>query len=224
MDSSTTTTVASAGRREQASAELRARLVEAALVEFANHGFEGASTRAIAQRAGAHQPQINYHFASKDELWKAVLLQLLAELDAEIRIEPDTEPRAAMEIVIRALVTIAARRPELNRIMIQEGTAPSGRLDWLVETQVARRAGQLRALWEQLVAEGSAAPVPTDLVYHVVVGASSLLHANAPEARLLGVEPTDPAVVEAHADAMVARVRPWPPTPQGTTPEKRSTR
>ena len=43
----------------------RASLIEAAVHEFAAHGFDGASTRAIAMRAGVHQPQINYHFASK---------------------------------------------------------------------------------------------------------------------------------------------------------------
>ncbi len=49
----------------------RRRLVEAALVEFAAHGYEGASTRVIAERAGVHQPLINYHFRSKADLWRA---------------------------------------------------------------------------------------------------------------------------------------------------------
>lgn len=217
-DSPTTVATSPGGRRERASAELRRRLIEAALVEFANHGFEGASTRAIAQRAGAHQPQINYHFASKDELWKAVLLQLLGELDDEIQVEPGADARTAAEAVIRALVSLAARRPELNRIMIQEATSPSARLDWLVTTQVARRAAQLRTVWDELVVAGVAAPVPTELVYHMVVGASALLHANAPEARLLGVEPTDPAVVEAHADAMVALFLPDPSRAKRSNP------
>jgi len=40
-----------------------------ALVEFGAKGFDGASTRAIASRVQAHQPQINYHFESKTALW-----------------------------------------------------------------------------------------------------------------------------------------------------------
>ena len=43
--------------------DIRERLLDAALVEFGAKGFDGASTRAIARRIGAHQPQINYHFA-----------------------------------------------------------------------------------------------------------------------------------------------------------------
>ena len=47
---------------------LRARLLDAALIEFGAKGFAGASTRAIARRVDTHQPQINYHFASKRAL------------------------------------------------------------------------------------------------------------------------------------------------------------
>src|SRR3978361_1809092 len=46
-------------------------LLESALVEFGAKGFDGASTRAIASRVQAHQPQINYHFESKSALWTA---------------------------------------------------------------------------------------------------------------------------------------------------------
>lgn len=210
MDSSTVDATGSpAGQRERSSARLRERLIDAALVEFASHGFGGASTRSIAERAGAHQPQINYHFSSKAELWKAVLLKLLAELDDLIVIPPDASPRQAMEIVIRAIVEMAAVRPELNRIMVHEGTHPSARLEWLVDTQLRTRSRALVGVWEQLLASGEAAPISSDLVYHVLIGAASLLHANAPEARLmLDIEPSDPAVIQAHADALVAMFLP----------------
>src|SRR3984893_11700916 len=42
-------------------------------VEFGAKGFEGASTRAIASRVQAPQPQINYHFESKTALWTAAV-------------------------------------------------------------------------------------------------------------------------------------------------------
>ena len=45
--------------------DIREALLESALIEFGAKGFDGASTRAIAQRVEAHQPQINYHFESK---------------------------------------------------------------------------------------------------------------------------------------------------------------
>jgi TetR/AcrR family transcriptional regulator len=193
-------------RRPRAgSDEVRARLIDAALIEFAAHGFEGASTRAIATRAGAHQPQINYHFESKDELWKATIILLMDELDDLVDAVNADTPRESFAGFIRAMVHLAATRPELNRIMIHEATSPSERLTWLVESQLRARTTPMLALWDHLLETGEAAAVPRPLVYHLLIGAASLLHANAPEARLLlQIEPTDSAMVEAHADAMVA--------------------
>src|ERR1700720_1667592 len=53
--------------------DIRKALLESALVEFGAKGFDGASTRAIARRIEAHQPQINYHFESKAALWTAAV-------------------------------------------------------------------------------------------------------------------------------------------------------
>jgi TetR/AcrR family transcriptional regulator len=65
--------------------DIRERLLDAALVEFGDKGFDGASTRAIARSIGAHQPQINYHFASKQALWTAAVDHLFDELAASMR-------------------------------------------------------------------------------------------------------------------------------------------
>lgn len=46
-------------------------MLEAALVEFAEHGFEGASTEDIARRAGISQPYLFRLFGTKKELFKA---------------------------------------------------------------------------------------------------------------------------------------------------------
>ena len=68
-------------RRQARATATRSALLDAALTEFAAHGFEGASTRRIAAAAGTHQPQINYHFESKEELWQAAVDHLFDRLD-----------------------------------------------------------------------------------------------------------------------------------------------
>ena len=65
-------------RQNRGSEVVRAALLDAAIAEFAAKGFAGASGRRIAAAADAHQSQINYHFSSTGELWKAALLRLLA--------------------------------------------------------------------------------------------------------------------------------------------------
>jgi len=50
----------------------REAVIEAAWIEFAQHGFHGASTDAMARRAGISQPYLFRLFGSKKELFLAV--------------------------------------------------------------------------------------------------------------------------------------------------------
>ena len=75
-------THASVRRPQQRAIKTRARLIQSAIDEFAEKGFEGASTGEIASRAGVAQSAVPYHFKTKDLLWKAAgdeLFGLLAE-------------------------------------------------------------------------------------------------------------------------------------------------
>ncbi|MFJ4175370.1 TetR/AcrR family transcriptional regulator [Microbacterium sp. NPDC089696] len=53
----------------------RAQITEAALASFAEHGYERASLRDIAARAGLTHAALLRHFAGKDELLPAALAQ-----------------------------------------------------------------------------------------------------------------------------------------------------
>lgn len=50
----------------------RRRILDAAAVEFAAHGFAGARIRAIADRAGVNQQLISYYFDGKGGLYQAM--------------------------------------------------------------------------------------------------------------------------------------------------------
>lgn len=53
--------------------EPREQILDAAAALFAQHGYAGTSTRAIAERVGVRQASLYYHFSGKDE----ILLELL---------------------------------------------------------------------------------------------------------------------------------------------------
>src|ERR1041385_7680512 len=57
----------------------RDEVLDAALVEFAERGFEGASTEDIARRAGISQPYLFRLFGTKKELFKASAARCLRE-------------------------------------------------------------------------------------------------------------------------------------------------
>jgi TetR/AcrR family transcriptional regulator len=199
--------------------DIRQRLLDSALVEFGAKGFDGASTRSIAQRVDAHQPQINYHFASKEALWAAAVDHLFGQLGEELADLPlpdgtddPAELAAAFAEAVRRFVRFAAAHPELNQIMVHEATEDSDRLRWMVEHHVRPVYDVVRVAWQRLRDAGIAAPIDPAMVHYVIVGAASLPFVNAPEVRLLtGDEPTDAAWVEAHAHGLVATLLPCLP-------------
>ncbi len=199
--------------------DIRQRLLESALVEFGAKGFDGASTRSIAERVDAHQPQINYHFASKEALWAAAVDHLFARLGEELADLPlpastddPAQLAAAFAEAIRRFVRFAAAHPELNQILVHEATEDSDRLRCMVERHIRPLYDATRAVWQRLRDAGIAAPIDPAMVHYVIVGAASLPFVNAPEARLLtGAEPTDPNWVEAHAHGLVATLLPGLP-------------
>ncbi|MEO1057681.1 MAG: TetR/AcrR family transcriptional regulator [Actinomycetota bacterium] len=180
----------------------------AALAEFAAHGFEAASTRAIAAAADTQQPQINYHFDSKEALWRAAVDHLFERLDESVAQHMETlpsasDPRGRFARQLRAFVRAVAEWPELNRIMVHESTVPSERLSWIVERHTRPRFDAVVGAWRTLQAAGDVPPVDEAVIYYSLVGAASLAYVNAPEAELLGYNTLTPRFIEAHADALV---------------------
>jgi TetR/AcrR family transcriptional regulator len=207
-------------RLRRARVDIREALLESALVEFGAKGFEGASTRSIAQRVDAHQPQINYHFESKEALWAAsvdYLFGLLGEtlegvLPAKLTAVSASGLAAAFAEGIRRFVHFAAEHPELNQIMVHEGTAASARLEWMTETHVRPFFDGILTAWETLRAANIAAPIDGGVLYYVLIGAASLPYVNAPEVRLLtGRDPRNAEWILAHAEALVALLLPGLP-------------
>lgn len=75
QDSSADGTPAAPRRRGRrpGGADTRAQLLEAARVEFADRGYEGATVRLIADRAGVDPAMVNHWFGGKEALFTASL-------------------------------------------------------------------------------------------------------------------------------------------------------
>ena len=71
---------ATANRLRQTAEERREQVLDAATREFAERGYEAASTAAIAKRAGISQPYIYALFPNKHELFLAVHDQVIGRI------------------------------------------------------------------------------------------------------------------------------------------------
>ena len=126
-----------ARKQQQRSIETQQKLLDAAIEAFSENGFKGTSTRDIADRAGVHHPLITYHFRTKDQLWRAAADRIFREFNislvkamAEV---PGVDPKARAETFVRTYLRYARTHPALHKIILQESSQPSDRLNWLVE-------------------------------------------------------------------------------------------
>lgn len=127
-------------RQQQRSIVTQHRLLDAAIQAFSENGYKGTSTRDIAERAGVHHPLITYHFRNKDQLWRAASDKIFREFNISLvkamALVPEVDPKARAEAFVRTYVRYAHRQPALHKIILQESSYPSERLDWLVENHL----------------------------------------------------------------------------------------
>lgn len=150
------------------------RLLEAAAIEFCERGFDGASVLDIADRAGVKQPLLNYHFGSKEQLWRAVIEEGYRET---VALERATDPSASnahpLDRLRQLLISFAQmniRRPSVHAIMHKELSRASPRRDWLVDTYMRPFNKALNALIEECVANGLLRPIPTEQASVMMTG------------------------------------------------------
>lgn len=186
----------------------RGRILAAALDLFADRSFDGASTREIAERAGVSQPSLNYHFQSKDELWRAAVDGLFAKLTETMsaRVEGlrGVELLTSAKLLVRDFIEFSAANPQLHRIITQESKVDGPRIDWLVDEHVRPLYELTTSMFERLAAEGHVPDVPPPFLYYLLTGAGPTIFVLAPECRrLAGFDPTTPDAVTTHADAVI---------------------
>jgi AcrR family transcriptional regulator len=185
----------------------RDRIVAAAIDLFSERSFDGASTREIAARADVTQPLVNYHFRSKEELWRAAVGALFERLNRTLDDRAhglrgvDEVTRA--KLLVREFVTFSARNPQLHRIIMQESKADGPRMDYLVDRHVRPIYERTTGIFESLKREGAVPDVPAPYLYYILTGAGPTMFVLAPECRRLSsLDPTQEDVIEAHADAV----------------------
>jgi AcrR family transcriptional regulator len=183
--------------------EAKERIVTAAVEAFAEKGFEAASTRDIAQRAGTDQGLVTYHFPSKDELWRAAadrLFGVLGErLDEHLASLAESVPKERIRGAIREYVRWVAEHPEFFRFLVDEGNLSNARTRWLVDTHIKPRFEFMKE-----AGLAAAAGVDADATPHAffaLSGAAGLIFSVAANCRrLTGLDPRRREAIEAHAD------------------------
>jgi AcrR family transcriptional regulator len=91
--------------RRPGGADTRAQLLAAARVEFAERGYDGATVRVIAERAGVDPAMVNHWFGSKESLFTAVL-ELPVDPGAVLADVVPGDPEQLAERIIARLLEV----------------------------------------------------------------------------------------------------------------------
>lgn len=111
--------------------EIKEKILSAAISEFSQNSFQGASTQAIAERAGLRKSQLHYYIEDKEALYAEVLSCLFSAWGQFFEFDEQVEhgPVETLRRYIRMKLQFAFSHPELSRIFTSELLSGGQRLE-----------------------------------------------------------------------------------------------
>lgn len=143
------------------------QIIEAAECEFVLHGFKGASTQAIADRAGLPKANVHYYFKNKVMLYNAVLESIIVrwnEILEDITLEDD--PAEVVENFIRSKVRLAYTHPRSSKIFAMEIIQGAPHLKDYIRTDLREWVKERTKVFDAWIEQGKMRPVdPVHLIF-----------------------------------------------------------
>jgi len=184
-------------------------ILDIAIQEFAKKGFDGAKKGDIAKAAGIANSFMNYHFESKEDLWKLAVTHLGEKLNQKFIVSAsylkDLSGLVALKAFTRQFIYFSAEYPEFYKIVFHEMCTQTERADWLVESI-------LRPLHKTYFGPlTSSKELPEELrnisyggFSSIIIGAANVYFIHEFEMKkLYGVNPRTPEEIEKHADLVI---------------------
>lgn len=198
-----------AGRPSGDDQDLRQRLLDTAIGQFARTGVAATSLRAIAMEAGVTPAMLHYYFGDKARLLQALiderLLPALAPLRAQLE-QAGSDPVALTEAFVSGISDVVVSHPWLPPLWVREVLCEGGALREVLFTQAVPGVPQLLAQrFAAAQADGrlNAALDPRLLVVSLV-GLTLFPAAGAPIwRRVFGAEELGPGVMLKHTLALL---------------------
>lgn len=138
--------------------ETRRRILDAACRVFGEKGYRDATHAEICRRAGANTAAINYHFGSKDALYRAAWKHTKEQADSLYPIDGgaplDAPPAERLRGSILALLKRMTDRRKLwcfRRIRMTESANPTGLLDDEMRKMIQRMRNHTQGILRDIL-------------------------------------------------------------------------
>ena len=130
----------------QTGEERKQSLLQSALELFSTQGFDGTTTRAIAEKDGVTEAMLFRHFRSKDTLLEAVLEALGPRKQLSMSLEPlnETPLRESLDIMLTYFLDTFWRYRAITRMLFiatkrNQNAVESLRIQFNEQTEVLRQ-------------------------------------------------------------------------------------
>ena len=119
--------------RNSRSLKTREVILEACARQFALRGYHGVSTRELAREAGVNEVTLFRHFANKAEVYRAVLISQINQLEIRdvflTRISRCGDLKKAISLATEAVEDAMAGSPQLGKLLLysflEQGVIPA---------------------------------------------------------------------------------------------------
>jgi len=136
------------------------RILKAAERVFAEAGFAGATMADIAERSGLPKANLHYYFGTKDDLYRAVLDNILRMWMAPIAsFTPDADPAATLTAYVTAKMEVSRTRPHASKVFANEILHGGTQVDRFLAEDLKALVDAKAGVIDGWVADGRMAPV-----------------------------------------------------------------
>lgn len=139
----------SATRQRLSAEERQEEIVNVAVSLAAERGVDEVTTKDMADAMGLTQGAIFRHFATKDDIWFAVMQWIRARLMKVVgkAAESGTDPLDALEKMFFAHIAFISKHPAIPRLLFSEHLhKKSGKLKQLIQEIISGYEGKIAAL------------------------------------------------------------------------------
>ena len=150
-------------------AENERMILKAAEAVFADHGFRGATTGMIAERAGIPKANLHYYFPTKEALYRRVVEHIFnIWLDAANSFDESDDPVEALTAYISKKMDISREHPMGSKVWANEILHRAPVIQDYLETTLREWTASRAAVIERWIAQGRIAPIdPNTLLYMI---------------------------------------------------------
>lgn len=166
-------------REQQRSVETRITLLKAALSEFAEKGYDGASMRTIAEKTDTHYTLITYHFRNKDALWKATAEHFFSQLKSFPFKSQDFDTSLAPIDNLRKtffeFYKFSVNNPDFHRFMVRENQPGNQRVKWLLDNYLGEIVNATMEQIRRAQEDGDLPKCDPAFLYYMLVASTTAL-------------------------------------------------